>query len=181
MSTGLTQKEDLLVQSYYTFSLLAELCNNKLLESEYYDGMVFGVPQIKEDLRSIGIDNQGCVLIALYVMLVIPKEIVQQKYTSEYDSISEFLRTHTQNTSTTYRKDTPTVEYLKHIRNAVAHARVEFRPHDVVIFSDKNKNTKELFSTELPLSHLGEFINQLQKVHIAYSQDWHQQHSQCNR
>ena len=179
MSNRLTQKENLLFQSYYTFSLLTELHNNRLLESEYHNGMVFGVPQIKEDLRSIGIDNQGCVLMALYVMLVIPKEIVQQKYSLEYDSISEFLQTHTQNTSTTYRSDTPTVRYLRHIRNAVTHARVEFRPYDVIIFSDANSN-KESFSTELPLSHLGEFVNQLQKVHIAYSQDWHQQGSQCD-
>ncbi|MCM1985279.1 HEPN family nuclease [Lyngbya confervoides] len=176
MSTELTQEENLLFQSYYTFSLLTELHNNNLLESEYYDGMVFGVPQIKDDLRSIGIDNQGCVLIALYVMLVIPKEIVQQKYSSEYDSISQFLRTHTQNTSTTYSSDKTIVNFLRHIRNAVAHARVEFRPNDVVIFSDAN-NKNESFSTELPLRYLGEFVNQLQKVHIAYSQDWHQQGS----
>lgn len=172
MLTRVTQ-DNLLFQSYYTLSLLFELFNNNLLESEYYNGMVFRVPQIKNDLRSIGIDNQGCVLIALYVMLVIPKEIIQNKYSSEYNDIENFLQTHTQNTFTNYDEDKPSTHFLRHIRNAVAHARVEFRPNDVVIFSDVKKNKS--FSTELPLKHFCEFLDQLQKVHIAYSQDWHNQ------
>jgi hypothetical protein len=171
MTAPLTQEQNLLFHSYFTVSLLVELKNNSLLDSDYYKGMPFGAPWIKNELQKIGIDNQGCAMMTLYAMLVIPREIVQQAYASEYDKINTFLQTHTQNTNTTYRSDSQSVNHLRHIRNAVAHARVEFRPTDVIIFNDENRHTKETFSTELPLKHLGKLVHELQMVHIAYIQD----------
>ena len=42
MSANLTQHDNLLLQSYYTFSLLVELKNNNFLESNYFSEMSFG-------------------------------------------------------------------------------------------------------------------------------------------
>ncbi|KPQ37209.1 MAG: hypothetical protein HLUCCA11_01910 [Phormidesmis priestleyi Ana] len=173
----LTQEDNLILQSYITISLLVELKNNNLLSSAYFEGMMFGAPWIKEQLQSIGVDNQGCTVIALYAMLVLPREIVQNAHAREYDAINDFLRNHTQNTTTNYRSDNPTTNYLRHVRNAVAHARVSFRPNDAVIFMDENSRTNEFFSTELPLTRLGEFIHRLQTVHIAYIQGIHKRGS----
>ena len=175
MNTVLTQEQNLLFQSYFTVSLLVELKNNSLLDSAYYEGITFGAPWIKEELRSIGIDNQGCAMMALYAMLVLPREIIQQAYSSEYDDINNFLQSIMQNTTTKYRSDSSGINFLRHIRNAVAHARVEFSPNDVVTFFDENSRTNENFSSELPLTQLGEFIHRLQMVHIAYIQDLQQQ------
>jgi hypothetical protein len=171
MSIKITQEQDLLFQSYFTVTLLAELTNNKFIESSYFNEMPFGATWIKNELRKIGVDNQGCALMALYAMLVIPKEIIQQTYSSDYEKIDDFLKTRTQNTVTTYSTDASSIKYLRHIRNAVAHARVEFRPNDAVIFKDVNSRSKETFSAELPLKFLGELIHQLQMVHIAYIRD----------
>ena len=178
MTTSVTQEQNLLFQSYFTVSLLAELKNNNLLGSAYYEGMTFGAPWIKDELRNIGVDNQGCAMMTLYAMLVLPREIIQQAYASDYDNINTFLQAHTQSTTTTYRSDSPSVNHLRHIRNAVAHARVEFHPNDVIIFRDANPRANETFSTELPLRHLGELIHRLQMVHIAYIQDLQQQKGQ---
>jgi len=180
VTTSFTQDQNLLFQSYFTVALLTELKNNNLLESAYYDGMTFGAPWIKDALRQIGIDNQGCALMALYVMLVLPRELIQRAYTSDYDDINRFLQGRVQNTVTTYNADSTSVDHLRHIRNAVAHARVEFRQNDVIIFSDENKRTNETFTTELPLASLGEFIHRLQMVHIAYIRDLQRQVSQTN-
>jgi hypothetical protein len=44
---------------------------------------------------------------------------------------------------TTYKKDKKAnkINYLHRIRNAVAHARVEFDPNNIVTFTDKNPQT----------------------------------------
>lgn len=178
MPTAPTQEQNLLFQSYFTVSLLVELKNNDLLNSQYFERMTFGAPWIKEELRKIGVDNQGSAMMALYAMLVLPREIINQIYSSEYDKIDAFLAKHTQNTITNYSSDSSSVRYLRHIRNAVSHARVEFRPSDAVIFKDENHRTGENFSTELPLRYLGELLHQLQMVHISYIRDLQQQSDQ---
>ena len=164
----LTQEDNILFQSYFTFVLLAELNNSDFLNSESFREMDFGSPWIKEELTKIGVDNQGCLLIALYVMLIIPRQLISDSYSTEYDEIRAFLESHAQNTSTTYRRDSPTIDYLRHIRNSVAHAQVAFRPNDVVIFSDENDRTGEAFETELPLQHVGNLIQRLQEIHLQY-------------
>jgi len=174
MPTSLSPQQNLLFQSYFTVSLLGELSNNDLLNSDYFEGMTFGAPWIKEELGKIGVDNQGSAMMALYAMLVIPRETIHQTYSSDYDKIDAFLGKHTRNTTTTYLSDANSVRYLRHIRNAVAHARVEFRPSDAVIFEDEDNRTSETFSMELPLNYFGEFLNQLQMVHIAYIRDLQQ-------
>lgn len=186
MPANLTSQDNLLLQSYYTVSLLAELCNNNFLESDFFSKMSFGNPEIKRALKDeIKIDNQGCAMMALYSMLVLPREIVQKSYESEYEVIRQFLEIHATNTRTTYKKDKAKICFIGHFRNAVAHAKVEFRPNDVVVFSDSrtykdkktNKEVTESFSTELPLLRLGEFINQLQQVHFAYVKNLQSQKS----
>lgn len=169
MHIELTQKDDLVLQSYIIISLLSELQSNNLLSSEYFEGMTFGMPWIKEELKSSGsIGNRGCVLIALYAMLVIPREIVESQFSAEYTEIGDFLSNHAQNTITNYRSDSSTPQYLRHIRNAVAHARVSFQSNGAVLFTDENRRSNESFSTELSFQNLNELVNQLQKVHLKY-------------
>lgn len=168
MTKQLNQEENLLFQSYFTFALLTELTSANFLKSEYFKAMSFGSPWIKDELENIGIDNQGCALIALYTMLVVPRQLLNSKYSTEYDGIQGFMRTNTQNTATTYKEDTPDIDFLRHIRNSVAHARVEFRPDGVIIFSDSNKDYTKMFKTELPLKHLGEFLQRLQSIHLKH-------------
>jgi HEPN pEK499 p136 len=172
--TQFTQDDNLLLQSYITVSLLAELKNNNFLESEYYDSMNFGIPEFKEPLREIGVDNRGSAMMALYAMLVLPRELVQNAYAAQYDAINEFLNNHTQHTATNYRSDSSKTDFVRHIRNAVSHARVSFRSNDVIIFKDEHTRAGEAFSTELPLMYLGEFLNRLQIVHLAYIQKMHE-------
>jgi hypothetical protein len=168
MTTSLSQEDNLVIQSYLTIALLAELNNNKLLESPFFGEMTFGAPWVKELLREVGIDNQGCAIIALYAMLALPREIVGKAFASEYAAINSFLSANTQHTNSSYRSDRPSIDYIRHIRNAVSHGRIEFRPNDAIVFKDENMRANESFSTELPLNHLGELVGRLQNVHLAY-------------
>jgi hypothetical protein len=164
-----SQEENLIFQSYFTSCLFAELTNNKFIQSEYYDSLTFSDPVVKEQIRTLGVDNQGSLLMCLYAMLVVPKQLLETQHSDEFQKIREFLDAHAENTSTTYSSDDPTVDYLRHIRNAVAHARVSFRPGDVVVFQDSNGSST--FSTELKLQKVGEFLHRLQMVHVKHVQD----------
>jgi HEPN pEK499 p136 len=169
MSFTVSQEEDLIFQSYFTFCLLAELKNNDFTNSDYYDLMAFADPIVKKQIHDLGVDNQGCLLMCLYAMIVVPKQFLENLHSNEFNKIQEFLAANMANTTTTYNSDQPTVDYLRHIRNAVAHARVSLRPSDVVIFQDINSNSS--FSTELSLQKVGEFIHRLQMVHVKHIQD----------
>ena len=171
MAESITPKQNLVIQSYLTVSLLAELKNNNLIDSYYFNNMRFGNPSIKTSLKEIGVDNQGCAMMTLYAMLVLPKELIENEHLSDYEKINHFLQIHTQRTNTTYASDSRSVNYLRHIRNAVAHAKIEFRPGEVITFSDENQRKKEAFYTELPLAHLGQLIHELQMVHLKYIQN----------
>ena len=170
----LTQEQNIIFQSYFTIAFLTELKNNKFLESDFFKNMKFGSPWIKESLKKISIDNQGALLIALYAMLVIPRQLINEEFEKEYAAIDLFLQQNTVNTKTTYTNDKNSIKFLRHIRNAVAHSRVSFQPNKFVSFSDKgwNKKTqkKESFTTDLPLDKMGSFMQKLQKVHLEYIQ-----------
>jgi hypothetical protein len=168
----LTPEQNLLFQSYFTVSLLVALTRNDLLKSDYFESMEFHAPWIKDELRKIGVNNQGCTIMLLYAMLVIPRELIFDRYKSKYKEINAFLETHTRNTKTDYELDTSSFKYLRHIRNAIAHASVEFLP-TAMIFKDKHGSAE--FSMELPLEYFDELLNLLQGVHINYIQDLQQQ------
>ncbi len=170
MSFTVSQDENLIFQSYWTVCFLIELKNNAFTNSDYYNSITFADPIVKEVIRKLGVDNQGSLLMSLYAMLVIPKQLLENLHSDEFDKIQKFLHANTTNTTTNYKYDQPTIDYLRHIRNAVAHARVSFRPDDVVIFQDTDTKGNNSFSTELSLQKVGEFIHRLQMVHVKHIQ-----------
>ena len=168
----LTQEQNLIFQSYFTTAFLVELNNNDFLKSNFFKSMKFGSPWIKDGIVNVGIDNQGLLLMTLYSMLVIPKELIQNEFKDEYDKVNKYISSVAINTHSDYDSDNPTVNYLNHIRNSVAHSRVSFKPTVSVTFSDQRKNSKtnqiERFSADIPLVKFGEFLMQLQKIHLTY-------------
>ena len=166
----MNQEQNLVVQTYISCCLALELKKNAFLTSDYFEKLPFGAPWVKEALRTVGVDNQGSLLMALYAMLVVPKELVGNTYASDYSSINDWIASKALNTNTTYTKDIGGVDYIRHLRNYVAHASVEFEPQSVVRFRDRNLRAGKIeeFSTELPLRNAGDLLNKLQKVHIKY-------------
>ena len=163
----LSQSQNLVLQSYFTVSFLGELISNDFLASDYFNNMKFRAPWLKDQLRVIGIDNQGSALMALYAMLVIPRETIFDELSEEYGKVNRFLAEKTINTQSTYAYKSDIPDYLRHIRNAVSHASIQFLPNNLVIFNDKDKKGNT-FHTELPLIHFGDLINQLQLIHLVY-------------
>lgn len=160
----ITQKENLILQSYMTVSLLAELGNNKFFESEYFSEMSFGSPDIKKFLQANGIDNQGCAIMSLYAMLVVPYELIRTKFPDEFSSMNDFLKNKVKIVNTSYHTNPSESDLMYHIRNSVAHCRISFTEGKSIVFTDSNRNQTKEFTGELLLSDLGMFIHNLQLV-----------------
>ena len=87
----ITRQENLILQSYFTVSLLAELGNNQFFSSDYFKSMSFGSPDIKKFLEKNGVDNQGSAIMSLYAMLVVPYELIRDNYADEFSEMNAFL------------------------------------------------------------------------------------------
>lgn len=167
MNMDLTQEDNLLIQSYFTIAFLIELKNNDFLKSDCYKKLPFEDNFIKENLPSIGIDNQGNLLMTLYTMLVIPKELLADKFPTEFAELNNIVENIKSEAKSSYKKDQKEIDYIRHIRNAVAHARVEFMPNESVKFTDE-KNKREKCTITIPLVKVGKFLTELQKLFMKY-------------
>lgn len=168
---NLSQEENIILQSYLTVSLLTELTNNRFLESACFEKMDFGNPSLKPMLCQVGVDNQGCLLMALYAMLCISKETIFSKYKAEFDKINTEIAKRAESTHTTYVRDSNgKIDYVRHIRNAVAHVKVEFVGTSVQ-FTDEDRRSHENFVTQIPLCKVGTILMELQKLTYKYVDD----------
>ena len=150
-----------------TTSFLFELKNNEFLKSDYYKNVQFEDNYLKENLPLIGIDNQGTLLITLYSMLVIPKRLLSQNYSNEFAKLNNVVDSIKSNAESNYKSDNRQIDFIRHIRNSVAHAKVTFIPNVSVTFTDEN-NGNEICTITIPLVKIGIFCTELQKVFMKY-------------
>jgi len=128
--------------------------------------MTFSHHPIKDEIKKIGVNNQGTLLIYLYALLVVPKEITESKYKKDQDILNTLVQSRALRVHTTYSSDQLGVDFFRHIRNAIAHLRVEFGPGETVTFKDFFHGDE--FEVVFPLSHIGEFLTELQRIHRSY-------------
>ncbi|MEB2777281.1 HEPN family nuclease [Algoriphagus sp. D3-2-R+10] len=164
----LSQEDNLLLQAHFTTVLLVELKNNNFFESDYYDQMKFGDPFIKNSLKQIQVDNQGALLMTLYAMLVMPKQLLENQFPAEFDNLNKFIDLIKLKASSTYESDSKSIDFVRHIRNAVAHARVTFKPNVSVNFLDKNESGSRVCEIVVPLSGMGYLLEQFQNIFRRY-------------
>ena len=168
---SITQEDNLIIQSYITISFITELKNNNFLSSDYYKSLNFENKSVKQLLSKIEIDNQGTLLLSLYSMLVIPKELLLSKYPKQFKSLNKKIEKLTSKEHSTYSFDKDQIDYVGHIRNAVAHMRVKFVPNKTVTFEDQNPKNNDVCSITIPLKKIGILLIELQKIFNKYIDD----------
>jgi len=174
---NLSHKDDLLIQSYFTIAFLTELKNLNFLDSEPYKILPFQDKFIQDSLPTIGIDNRGALLIFLYALLVLPKE--QYKFTAlekKLNDIDKKIKPLVYKEISNYARDIKNnklnIQYIYHIRNSIAHGKIQFN-NNLVIFKDINTRVKkglpnEECQIEIPQANIGKIIHELQFVIIEY-------------
>ncbi len=164
----MSQDENLIFQELISISFIAELHKNKFLESKFYEEMHFDNPSIKTYMDQIKIGNHGMLLIFLYSLLLTPKEKIYKNYITEYDLLDEKIDSFKISKKSTYNYDKPKTKYIKHIRNAVGHGKVEYTENSITFYDDyKDKN----FLVELPLNKIGLLLDELQVILYKYIDD----------
>jgi hypothetical protein len=184
---SLGQDENLVFQSFYTSMFLLELDKNKFIYSDYYKMMEFSYPRVKEELSKSSIGNQGTILMVLYSLLVVPRELLENKYRNEFLAVDKGIAEliNSDETLSTYKGEgeLSSIRYSKHIRNAVSHASVNFHvdtetvENRMVIFSDKNQKNEECTIT-IPLARIIDLVFLLLDIHKKYLEDIHRQNPQ---
>ncbi len=165
-----SNETNLIIQSACAAVLITELNrDNRLLQSEFFKDLEFLTPTVKDMISyQIGVVNYGGVLMILYALLVVPKELLQNKYSSEYAAIDKYIETIVITKQTDYKRDDPQVQYVKHMRNSVAHLRVKFTDNESVIFCDSSPKGEHCHF-EIPFSELIPLINKFLEIHKIYA------------
>ena len=161
---ALTNTDNLIFQTFLTVEFLEALHESAFLNSDYYDSLPQSITR-KTEFSEIGIGNQGTLLMFLYALLVVPKEVLSNEFNEQYRKIELFLRQKATRIESTYKKQ----DLVRHLRNSVSHAKVEFEPNQHVIFKDSNSRTGEVFEMELKLKYVGGLIVELKKIHSLYA------------
>lgn len=172
----LTENESIFLQALATTSLIAKLNNSEFLNSEYYKKISFESNDefFKEILNISGIGNPATMQMFLYVLLVMPKEILSEfdiltmdKCKKEINKLCIGLVESETNSTYSGENNINNIDYYRHIRNAVSHAKCSYKESDgicYVEFYDANiKNTSETCQIIIKTSNVGIILEKLQK------------------
>ena len=164
----LNDKDNLILQMFASIIMLVELQTKDFTKSEYFKSLQFENPGIKKIIEMIGIGNQGVLLMSLYGMLVLPRELdLQTEYPNDYKNVNDFTKSKATNVQTTYRSDQPNIDYLRHIRNAVAHSKVTMEGTEFLI-QDQKARTGESFTCKISREDIGGVVHLHQHPFLNY-------------
>lgn len=115
----------------------------------------------------------------IYALLIIPKEILTEEVYSKINSKFIYINKKIdgmieEGTSTNYKSDQSLtgyrIDYLRHIRNAVSHARCEYESdnNNFVTFKDISTTGNEFCEIKIECQKVGLILMELQKLMIDY-------------
>ena len=181
---NLTKQESIFCQALAMTSLLEELSNRDFLNSDYYNENITFVrnnDNFKKILKASGLGNPATMQMFLYILLVMPKETLSDlddRIINLWgDDLKETLQSYSLSVTTTYpgesSSELSTIDYYRHIRNAVSHAKCVYETEDgrtYVTFKDKNRNPQNQYHCEIKMltSDVGNMIVVLQKQIMKY-------------
>ena len=169
-SIPISTKDNLIIQPYLIIELLFNLQKHNFIGSYYFEDMEYD-KYTHYLLKETGIYNQGLIMLSLYVLLVIPKEILEKKdYDPDSEKINKKISDYFQNTETNYKYKSQNIDYTKHVRNAVSHGRISFIGNSHIEFKDQrvaNKKVVNEFKSEINIKYAGQFIGDLQQLIIG--------------
>lgn len=172
---NLSEQDSLLLQCLATTALLAELSNADFLKSAYFENLSFVNRDIKHILKISGIGNPAAMQMMLYALLTVPKELLSKTDYEEMENIfapriNTLARSLVEkDTVSTYAKEETLdkIDYLRHIRNSVAHARCHYTTEGskyFVTFKDCTSNETKQCSIKMECQKVGLILMELQRL-----------------
>ena len=170
----ISQTDSLLFQSLTMCRLLFELHQKNFLESDFYNERCFQNDNgVSKKILSLsgGIGNPATLQTMLYLLLVCPRESLDDKEKNKLDNAINdyFKKLDPLCYSTHYRSDKTAVDFSRHLRNAIAHSSCEYPAAGKMIFKDINpKNKRETFEIKIDSYKVEQLLELLQKLIIEF-------------
>ncbi|MBQ3603461.1 MAG: hypothetical protein IJA02_06455 [Clostridia bacterium] len=173
---NITSEESLLLQSLSVTALLGELSNNNFLNSDYFENLPFENESFKSIIKMSGLGNPASMQIMLYALLVVPKELFSKTSYNELET--HFAKINQQicamvedDTYSTYDNEgsKEKINYLRHLRNAVAHSKCDYFDENqkcFVVFNDNHK--AQQCSIKIECVKVGILLMDLQNLVLEY-------------
>lgn len=179
---NLTEQESIFCQALAMTSLLVELSDRDFLNSDYYNqNIIFAEnnDKFQKILKASGLGNPATMQIFLYILLVMPKETLSglddRTLNSWENALKTIVSSFSLSVTTTYPGESSsnlsTVNYYRHIRNAVSHANCVYETEKGRTYiTFKDEDTRKLYHCEIKMltSDAGRILEVLQKQIMIY-------------
>ncbi|WP_075591565.1 HEPN family nuclease [Labilibacter marinus] len=159
-------REEIPVWTWYNGQFLFQFdeqlkTNPDMTISEFFSK--FQTNQGIQDLNFYHTKNQGTVILLMYGLMVIPKEIWEMTSTKfAFTTRKNFTINLPANT-----EDIDTLKFLRLLRNSLAHANFSIDVSNArLTFWNNNKNGNKNFEVEISYSDLGEFTAEVGKYYV---------------
>ena len=179
---NLTENESIFCQALAMVSLLLELSNNDFLNSDYYNNLKFqgNEENFRKILERSGLGNPATMQMCLYILLVMPKELLKITDTGTVDTfkkeINKLFIEMVGNVTTTYKNEdqneSATIDFYYHTRNSIAHSNCKYETVNnkcYVKFCDVNTyDTTQHCEIPIETGKVGKIIEKLMVLLMDY-------------
>lgn len=165
----MTENESMFCQVLSNVSLLVELWNNDFLNSCYYNHQMHwssvgetNANNIKKILAISGLGNPAMLQMFMYALLVMPKELLGNDYCK--DLFNKEVQQYAVEWHSTYPNESnlTSVNFYRHIRNAVAHSRCTYSVENQISFvTFKDRDGNNNFSVKIATGNVGKIFELL--------------------
>lgn len=162
----LSEEDNLIIQPFIIGNLLLELKGKDFLNSKYFTENFNDY--FAEVLKKMTLDSQGIVIMLFYSFLVIPYEKLKSDVKTEYEKINNKIDEAIENKIFSIKNNYSDKDYLRHMRNSIAHVRFKFVSETSLTFIDKNDKKNYNFELTIPLNKLHYILFDLRNLTINY-------------
>lgn len=96
-----------------------------------------------------------------------PRQLLEHAFPNEFNGLNRTIESLKHQASSNYITDQGQIDYVRHLRNAVAHARVDFSNNGFVTFWYEN-GRGSVCEIQVPLSNVGRLLTELQSIFMKY-------------
>lgn len=162
----ISSDDNLIIQPFIIGKLLYEMKKNNFEKTAYFNNNYDAV--LCSIINEMTLDSQGTVIILLYAYLVIPYEKLKSQLNNEYNRLNTEIKKCIDVKEFKLNNNYNDNDYLRHIRNSVAHVKFLFEEHKSITFIDEDIKFKKNFELIIPLNYIHLFLLRLENIVINY-------------
>lgn len=140
---------------------------------------LYGEESIQKDINEVVTQiydktktERGVLLIFLYALLVIPKELIKNnKYKEKYKDVNLWIKQNnmSENEKSDYEEDKEGIDYVRHMRNSVSHGKVKYdESNKFILFFDEDDHGHSCHFSVSMGKNISMVISKLREIITSY-------------